>query len=101
MLTDSFIHRHASRLVFALAVVLLIGAGVYGQLSQGLSGNEQFLPEIMPEAVDFNSVRTSGGATLYLAKNQAGDELGYVSASEGPGYLRHYLALQRLLYRYE
>lgn len=86
MPSGSFIKRHASRLTFALAVILLIGAGFYGQLSQGLSGNEQFLPDVMPEAAEFAAVRTAGGATLYLARDETGKELGYITASEGPGY---------------
>lgn len=85
-LVRSFTRMYTSRLVYGLAIVALLGAGVYGQLSRGLSGNEEFLPEAMPEAATFKSLQTSGGATLYLVRDAAGTELGYITASEGPGY---------------
>ncbi|AKG54386.1 transcriptional regulator putative [Dehalogenimonas sp. WBC-2] len=82
----SFSRKHTSRLIYGLAIVALLGAGVYGQLSHGLSGNEEFLSGAMPEAATFKSLQTSGGATLYLARDTAGTEMGYITASEGPGY---------------
>ncbi|TFG46539.1 MAG: 4Fe-4S binding protein [Dehalococcoidia bacterium] len=84
--SGSFFKRHSSRLILGLAVIILVAAAIFGQLSHGLSGYETFLPEAMPEAVTFDSVRTSGGATIYLARGADGEELGYITASEGPGY---------------
>lgn len=78
--------KPSSRLVFGLAVLALVAAGIYGQASHGLSGYEPYLPESFPEASDFSSLRSSGGATLYLAQDDQGQGIGYVTAAEGPGY---------------
>ncbi|MEN8614885.1 4Fe-4S binding protein [Dehalogenimonas sp. THU2] len=78
--------RHVSRAVFALAVVALLGAAIYGQFSHGLSGFEPFLPDSVPGAVTFNALRSSGGTVLFVARDADGQDLSYVTAAEGPGY---------------
>ncbi|MGI2336036.1 MAG: 4Fe-4S binding protein [Dehalogenimonas sp.] len=83
---SKYFKRHTSRLVFGLAVIVLIGAAIYGQTSHGLTGYEQFLPGAMPEADTFSAVRSGGGATIYAARDTEGQEIGYITASEGPGY---------------
>jgi len=82
----SFVKKHTSRLVFGLAVIALLAAALYGQLSQGLSGYEAFLSQVFPEGSSFTALSTSGGVTLYQAKNAAGGQLGLITAAEGPGY---------------
>ena len=82
----NFFKNHTSRLVFGLAVIALLAAALYGQLSQGLSGYETFLPDVIPEAASFSVLETSGGAILYEARDGAGSPVGFITAAEGPGY---------------
>ncbi len=64
----------------------MLAAALYGQLSQGLSGYEDFLPDVMPEAASFSAVQTSGGTILYEARDAGGNPMGFITAAEGPGY---------------
>ncbi len=78
------LHR---RQIFTLCLcVSLIGAFIYGQLTRGYSGYEEFLPDVMPKALSFTSLQTAGGATLYQAKDETGRAIGFITAAESPGY---------------
>lgn len=86
MVPDNFFRRHRSRIIFGLALTLLLGAATYGRASQGLAGYESFLPELAPEASAFNIVRSSGTTVVYQTADASGTATGYITAAEGPGY---------------
>ncbi|WP_145925576.1 FMN-binding protein [Dehalogenimonas formicexedens] len=67
-------------------MVVLIGAAIFGQYGEGHSGYEPFLKDAMPAASSFTSLKTSGGAILYQARDASGNPVGYITAAEGPGY---------------
>src|SRR5208283_50747 len=73
--------------VWAAAILSLIGAGIYGQLSQGLGGDfTALLPKAMPAAASFKAVKSSSGVYLYAGMNADGQDLGYVTAATSQGY---------------
>lgn len=86
MPADSFLRRHRSRIIFSLAVLALVGAAVYGRANQGLSGYEDYLQQMAPEAAAFNLVKSSGETSLYQIRDSSGSATGYITAAEGPGY---------------
>jgi len=74
-------------LVWGVAILGLVGAGVYGQLSQGLGGEfTSLLPKAMPAATSFKAVKSSSGVYLYAGLNADGQDLGYVTAATSQGY---------------
>jgi Na+-translocating ferredoxin:NAD+ oxidoreductase RnfG subunit len=78
--------RHGRKLIIFGAVVSLLSAAAYGQLNRRQSGYETFLPDIVPKAATFTSLQTSGSTMLYQAIDATGNEIGFVTAAEGPGY---------------
>ncbi|PPD57562.1 FMN-binding protein [Dehalogenimonas etheniformans] len=78
--------QHGKKLLVAGAVIALISAGFYGQLSRGLSGYERFLPGVIPGAKTFTVLQTSADTILYDAKDNSGKTLGLITGATSPGY---------------
>ncbi len=87
MAQGSFLRIHGKRLLVSLAVLTLIGAGVYGAFAYE-NDFELYLPDVMPEASSFELLLEEAfeGSYFYTASDSNGDELGYVSATKGQGY---------------
>lgn len=75
------------RVLVLLAIVSLVGAGVYGRLPRD-EDVEQYLPEALPEATAFEllSFETTTNSYLFSASGSNGSQAGYITVTEGPGY---------------
>ena len=82
-----FWRTNGSKVLIILAVLSLIGAGAYGQLSYS-SDVEPFLTETLPEAASFELLADMAAEENYLygAVDATGMPINYVTASEGQGY---------------
>ena len=88
MALGQFLRAHGSRVLFLLAVLSLVAAGVCGQLAGSVNGIKKYLPEVFPEATEFSLLddESSSDGFIYVASDGNGHQLGYVTATEGQGY---------------
>lgn len=82
-----FWRTNGKKALVILAVLSLLGAGAYGQLSYS-SDVEPFLTETLPEAATFELLADMAADENYLygAFDSTGMPINYVTASEGQGY---------------
>ena len=72
--------QRRERLILVLTVVLVVAAWVYGYFTSGTDA-APLIPELIPGTV---TVDTS--SQVFVAKNEAGDILGYAALGSAPGY---------------
>jgi Na+-translocating ferredoxin:NAD+ oxidoreductase RnfG subunit len=82
-----FWRTNGSKVLVVLAVLSLVGAGAYGQLSYS-TDVEPFLTETLPDAASFELLADMAAEENYLygAVDATGMPINYVTASEGQGY---------------
>ena len=82
-----FWRRWGAATIVQLAVLSLVAAGVYGQVSYH-SDVELYLPQALPEAAEFELLRSESAGNGYLYAGSAGNggPLGYVTITEAQGY---------------
>ena len=82
-----FWRTNGSKVLVILAILSLLGAGAYGQLSYS-SDVEPFLGDVLPEAASFELLADLAADENYLygAIDATGMPINYVTASEGQGY---------------
>ena len=78
--------RNGRRLLFIGVVAALLGAAIFGQLTQKHSGYETFLSKAVTQANSFTVLQISGSSALYQANDTSGKQVGFITAAEGPGY---------------
>ena len=83
-----FWRLNGKKVLVILAVVSLIAAGVFGQFAY-TTDIEPYLPDVFPDAASFELVASQpvDDSYLYLATDEDGFALGYVSAADGKGYV--------------
>lgn len=86
MLKKFWLRRGTAALIM-LAVLSLVGAGVYAQVSYH-SDVELYLPQALPEATKFELLRFEPGENgyLYAGDDANGSPVGYVTITEAQGY---------------
>lgn len=85
MAQGSFLKVNGKRLLVSLAVLTLVGAGVYGTLAYE-TDFEPYLPDALPEASSFELLHSVQAENKHLyVGNSAGSPVGYVTAAEAQG----------------
>jgi hypothetical protein len=77
---------HRAKILVSGTILVLVAAGIFGQLSRGNSDYLDFLQDTIPNAESFTQLHTSNGTTLYQAGDETGRDLGFITAAEAPGY---------------
>jgi len=83
-----FWRHNGKKVLVALAVISLIVAGVFGQFAY-TTDIEPYLPDVFPNATSFELIVSQPVENnyLYLATDEDGFAMGYVSAANGNGYV--------------
>jgi Na+-translocating ferredoxin:NAD+ oxidoreductase RnfG subunit len=86
MTSKSFWQHNGHKLLVSGVVIALLGAAIFGQLTQKHSSYETYLPGAIPQAKSFTQLKTSGSTALFQANDVSGKAIGFVTAAQGPGY---------------
>lgn len=88
MAIGGFWQLNGKKLLVIMAVVSLIAAAIFGQFAY-TTDIEPYLPNVFPNAASFELVASQPveDSYLYLATDEDGFALGYVSAANAKGYV--------------